>query len=176
MSTPVIINGTTYNIPAYNEVGWAQGSGNLSSFLVVVGTIASARRQDGTVVSSAVPFSSKVNASVSGQAFDITSLSLPAGVWSVSCGIGFFIGIPAATSILCSGGIGTGSGTSTSGLITGDTLLSTLPPVTLSDTSVSIPSVIVSQAVTTVYYLKAILSYVSNTPAAYGRITAIQIG
>lgn len=36
MSTSVSINGSTYYIPAYNDTGWAQGAGNLSSALIAL--------------------------------------------------------------------------------------------------------------------------------------------
>lgn len=36
MSTPVVWNGVTYNIPLYNDVGYAQGQGNLSSYLIAL--------------------------------------------------------------------------------------------------------------------------------------------
>lgn len=38
MSTTVSVNGTNYNIPAYNDTGYAQGSGNLSAYLVALAT------------------------------------------------------------------------------------------------------------------------------------------
>jgi len=36
MPTPVVFNGANYLVPAYAEQGWAQGSGNLSSYLVAI--------------------------------------------------------------------------------------------------------------------------------------------
>ena len=36
MATSVVLNGATYSIPAYGDSGWAQGQGNLSSYLVAV--------------------------------------------------------------------------------------------------------------------------------------------
>lgn len=38
MSTPVSYVGNTYNVPAYNDTGYAQGSGNLSSYLIALAT------------------------------------------------------------------------------------------------------------------------------------------
>lgn len=174
MSTPVVINGVTYNIPAYNEVGWTQGSGNLSSFLVVVGTIASARRLDGTVVSSAIPQASAISSTGTGNNFDITNVSLGAGIWSVSANIGFSYN--SATVSLASGGIGTGAGASGTGLVLGDTLLQAPPPLSTYDTSLSVVNVIQTLAVTTIIYLKANINFSAGTPKSYGRITAIQIG
>ena len=36
MSVPVTFNGSTFNIPVYNDTGWAQNPGNLSLFLQAV--------------------------------------------------------------------------------------------------------------------------------------------
>lgn len=36
MATPVVFNGVTYSIPAYGDTGYAQGSGNLSSYLIAL--------------------------------------------------------------------------------------------------------------------------------------------
>lgn len=36
MATIVTFNGTTYSVPAYGDTGWAQGSGNLSSYLIAI--------------------------------------------------------------------------------------------------------------------------------------------
>lgn len=36
MSTPVVFNGVTYSIPAYNDIGYAQGMGNLSAYLIAL--------------------------------------------------------------------------------------------------------------------------------------------
>jgi len=38
MSTPVTYVGTQYNVPAFQDTGWAQGSGNLSSYLIALAT------------------------------------------------------------------------------------------------------------------------------------------
>jgi hypothetical protein len=39
MSTPVVFNGVTYSIPAYNDTGYAQGFGNLSTYLIALANI-----------------------------------------------------------------------------------------------------------------------------------------
>lgn len=36
MPTPVVFNGVTYNIPLFNDVGYAQGQGNLSAYLIAL--------------------------------------------------------------------------------------------------------------------------------------------
>lgn len=38
MSTPVIYNSVTYNVPAFGDTGYAQGAGNLSSYLIALAT------------------------------------------------------------------------------------------------------------------------------------------
>lgn len=38
MATSVTLNGNSYSIPAYNDTGYAQGSGNLSSYLIALAT------------------------------------------------------------------------------------------------------------------------------------------
>lgn len=39
MPTPVVVSGTTYNVPLYNETGWAQGAGNLSQLLIALAAV-----------------------------------------------------------------------------------------------------------------------------------------
>lgn len=36
MATPIVFNGVSYSIPAYGDVGYAQGPGNLSSYLIAL--------------------------------------------------------------------------------------------------------------------------------------------
>lgn len=174
MSTPVVIGGTTYRIPAYTDTGWAQGTGNLSSFLVVVGGIAESQRLVGTNTSAAVAQSSAVSSPGTGLYFDITSFSLGAGRWSVSCAIGFSHDAFTITTVF--GGVGTSAGNSSTGLILGNTWFPQLPPVSGVDSSLSIPSMIFELAVTTTIYLKALMNFSAGSSAAYGRITAVQIG
>ena len=38
MSTPVTYVGNQYNVPAYQDTGYAQGTGNLSSYLIALAT------------------------------------------------------------------------------------------------------------------------------------------
>jgi hypothetical protein len=38
MSTPVTYVGSTFNVPAYQDTGYAQGTGNLSSYLIALAT------------------------------------------------------------------------------------------------------------------------------------------
>ncbi len=36
MATTITFNGTSYSVPAYGDAGWAQGAGNLSSYLIAI--------------------------------------------------------------------------------------------------------------------------------------------
>ncbi len=36
MATPITFNGSSYNVPAYGDSGWAQGAGNLSAYLIAI--------------------------------------------------------------------------------------------------------------------------------------------
>lgn len=38
MATTVTFNGASYSVPAYGDTGWAQGTGNLSSYLISIST------------------------------------------------------------------------------------------------------------------------------------------
>lgn len=38
MSTPITFNSVSYSVPAYNDTGYAQGAGNLSSYLIAIST------------------------------------------------------------------------------------------------------------------------------------------
>jgi hypothetical protein len=48
LSTPVVFNGVSYSVPAYNDTGYAQGPGNLSSYLIALAS--------GTLQQSGGPF------------------------------------------------------------------------------------------------------------------------
>lgn len=39
MSTNVTVSGNVYTVPAYNDTGWAQGSGNLTQLLIALAAI-----------------------------------------------------------------------------------------------------------------------------------------
>lgn len=36
MATTITFNGSSFSVPAYGDTGWAQGSGNLSSYLIAI--------------------------------------------------------------------------------------------------------------------------------------------
>lgn len=39
MGTTVTVNGNNYTVPAYNDTGWAQGTGNLSQMLIALAAV-----------------------------------------------------------------------------------------------------------------------------------------
>jgi hypothetical protein len=52
MATPVVYNGVSYSIPAFGDVGYAQGPGNLSSYLIA---LSSGLQQTGGLFSLTAP-------------------------------------------------------------------------------------------------------------------------
>lgn len=50
MSIAVSYNGNTYNVPQYNDTGWAQNSGNLTLYLVALASGLSGWTGDITLV------------------------------------------------------------------------------------------------------------------------------
>lgn len=50
MSIAVTFNGSSYSIPQYNDTGWAQGSGNLTLYLVALSSALSGWNSDITII------------------------------------------------------------------------------------------------------------------------------
>lgn len=50
MSIAVTYNGNSYNIPQFNDTGWAQNSGNLTLYLVALATGLSGYNGDITIL------------------------------------------------------------------------------------------------------------------------------
>lgn len=50
MSINVTFNGNSYSIPVYNDTGWAQGSGNLTLYLVALSQALSGYTTDITIL------------------------------------------------------------------------------------------------------------------------------
>lgn len=50
MSIPVNYNGNIYNVPQYNDTGWAQNNGNLTLYLVALATGLSGYAGDITIL------------------------------------------------------------------------------------------------------------------------------
>lgn len=104
---------------------------------------------------------------------DITSISLTAGDWDVS-GLAVYSS-GGATVTVTNLGISSTSGNSSTGLAKGDNQANALSPTATSDTSLTIPSYRVSISGTTIYYLKANLTYTIGTPTVGARISARRV-
>lgn len=124
----------------------------------------------GEFVTSAVGSGSPVTAS-NGVWADVTSITLSAGDWDLTGQVSFS-GTITGTNFV--GGIGSASGTSTTGLVFGDTIASTpTAPTAASDNSVaSVNLVRKSISGSTTYYLKFNASFTVGTCTVYGRISA----
>lgn len=104
---------------------------------------------------------------------DITSISLTAGDWDVT---GVVVLQPnGATVTDFDIGISSSSGNSATGLQAGDNQIETLPPTAAADVTLVIPSFRVNISSTTIYYLKANISYSIATPKDTARISARRV-
>ncbi len=110
-----------------------------------------------------------VNAAATTEYGDITSISLTAGDWDVSCNVYLFAN-GATFSGLANIGISTTSGNSSAGLTVGDNLIYI---ATASSTNPgAIANYRVSLSATTSVYLKYSTTYSAGTPQWNGRISA----
>jgi hypothetical protein len=123
----------------------------------------------GAYISSTVPAASAVTIT-SGQYTDITMLSFPPGDWDVSISCVFTNGPVTGTYVI--GGLGTASGTGTTGLVSGTTRSesSVMPSAAGVDSSLAFPRMRVNVTTTTNYYLKVSGSFSAGTLKAYGTI------
>lgn len=106
---------------------------------------------------------------------DVTTISLTAGDWDVSCIVAFTPNTaPTGTQLVA--GIGTSSGNSSSGLTLGDSRVD-IPtmPTANSDVILTVPAYRVSLSATTTYYLKAYATFSAGGVKAYGRISARRV-
>lgn len=152
------------------------GTGNLifgTSGKGIVGTTtndAAATGNVGEIISSAIT-GGGTNFPTSTNFGDLTSIDVTAGDWELSMNIGFIWVANAITAIQA--GIGTASGTVTTGLVEGSNFLGTAAfPTAATDSGLSISSYRVSVASTTTYYLKFQGTFSSTAPKAVGRIVA----
>lgn len=104
------------------------------------------------------------------QYFDIVSTTLAPGDWDLSGVIGMTTN--GATVTTANGGIGTASGNSSTGLVSGDTYVSSFVPTATIDSFVTIADVRASIATPTTYYLKCFMAFSVATPKAFGRLSA----
>lgn len=106
-----------------------------------------------------------------GTGLSLTSISLTAGDWDVSCMICFN---GAVTATVFSGSISATNNT-LAGNYGDDTFQSSLAPTAVADACFSIPSLRVNLASTTTYYLVAQATFTVGTCKAYGRISARRV-
>ena len=106
---------------------------------------------------------------------DLTSISLTPGVWDISANLYATVGTAVSLAIV-EVGISSTSGNSSTGLVSGDNYMSTLPPVTTADTGASIAAFRVLVTSTTTYYLKYRAIFASGSASARGRISAVRVG
>lgn len=113
-----------------------------------------------------------VSAPTSTQYGDLASIALTAGDWDVSA----FISASTAggTVTVFAGGIGTATGNSSTGLVSGDTY-SEAAPNSVSLVPITIPPKRISLAGSATYYLKMSATYSAGTPKFYGRISARRV-
>lgn len=111
-----------------------------------------------------------VSATGTGQWFDVTSISLSAGDWDLSCVVSGILN--SATSTRMKIGMSSTSGNSTTGLVEGDNLGEAPPPLSAANCITVLPGFRVSLSGSTTYYLKAYYDYSAGTPKAMGRISA----
>lgn len=145
-------------LPAATSFVTSDASGNLSFSENV-----------GLLVSSTVPSASGVSLT-SGVPANITSISLPAGSWSVTAIIGVNIVGGSANNF-----------TGTIGLVSaalgtqGDNSFSSPVPTPLCDSSLCIANYPVTVASTTTYYMVASVTYSGGSSQGYGRFIARKI-
>lgn len=117
--------------------------------------------------------SSLTNFPTSGQTGNNISISLTAGDWDISLII--YAVSNGATVDRVFTGVGTASGNSFTGVITGVNSTEVPPPNAVSSTGGGVPSYRVSIASTTTYYLKVYSEYTVATPQYQGRISARRV-
>lgn len=142
---------------------------NTSQYGVVGSTLAdnAAAGNVGEYISSSTVLRASTG---SNQYFTVAQITLSAGDWDLS-GMVTFDGTSVTASV---GGIGTGSGNSSSGLVAGDTSQSIPPPTAAYDTGVTIATVRASISGSTTYYLKSFMTF-SGSAFSAGRISARRV-
>jgi hypothetical protein len=105
---------------------------------------------------------------------DLTSISLPAGDWDVT---GVLYAIKGATTVVSywAGGITATSGNSYTGVVGGSNYVLGGAFASDNENSLSIPSLRISVASTTTYYLKYNSTYTVSTLQAKGRLSARRV-
>ncbi len=139
------------------------------------GTAAPTWKAIGAVQSSNVTIATWPGGIGNGQFGDLTSVTLTAGTWHISAVLSYDA-TGAATAGEMFLGISSNSGTSSTGLITGNNLVTINPNTMVNGDGkhMSLPTFIVTPGSTTTYYLKIFATTTTNLRAA-GRITAVRI-
>lgn len=116
-----------------------------------------------------------VNATSTGNFFDVTSITLTPGDWELTGCVSFALN-GATASLYCEAGIGTASGTSGTGLVLNQTWIRVpLVPTSSEGLSMTLPTSRVNISSSTTYYLKGQINYSAGTPTATGYIKARRI-
>ena len=154
-------NNVANKVPQFIEGGYYQGL--ITGLAVATGAIGEVI-QSVVALGSAVPLTNNIIATV-------TSISLPAGIWDISCLTNFngaVTGTAYNTSITINP-VGQG--------VVGDTQANTpLSPTVTSDNSLVIPPKEFIFATTTTVYMNVASLFSAGTLLAYGRLSATRIG
>jgi hypothetical protein len=165
------INAGTGTIAFFNSMNAVNLYGNLIGTISGVTDASSASAGIvGEYINSTV---ANVSAAATGVWKDLTSITLTAGDWDIDLTVQHTVN--GATVTLWQTGVGTASGTGTTGLVGGDTSLASAPPVAAYDTSLTIARVRKTINSTTTYYAKILSSYTVAIPQFNGRISARRI-
>ena len=152
--TGVVVFGTSPTITTPNIVGTATNDN------AAAGSV-------GECIESTVGLT---NCPATGVYGDLTSISLTAGDWDVSCTASFVVNGATITNVLA--GISATSGNSSVGLVQGYNYAQILPPTTAYNSDVAVSLVRVPLNATTTYYLKYRSTYSAGTPQCAGHIIA----
>lgn len=171
----VRIDGTANDITGLTaplEVGSATASGDAVQKAQLDGGVTnSANGMLGERKEATVP---TINAPATGTWGDLTSVSFGIGTWDISAQFGASAN-GATTTATFSGGLGTVTGNSSTGLVAGDTQsYFSHPTATDNNGSAIAPKRYVFAAPTTIY-LKMQAAYSAGTPIFFGRLTGVRV-
>lgn len=125
----------------------------------------------GEQVRSYVNGASAVSLTVSGTAYDITSISLTAGIWDVSC-VADYSGV-AVTGTNYRAAISTTS--ATMGTVGDNDVATPTSPNTNSGMCLVIPQYRITLSSTTTVYMVARAIFTVGTPTVFGRLSAVRV-
>jgi hypothetical protein len=182
-----IYNSTTGKIiKRASGTGYAYGTSGVASFLSTIPAADVAGRTSGSPAAGRIGefkqtrTTASTSYTVASATYgDADSISLEAGVWDISVVFQLARGTSTFSSTLFIVGIGTASGTSTTGLQDGDNMdvQSAVVPTTFNTVTLTIPSYRVAPSGTTTYYLKVYVgSFSGANPTYRSRISAVRVG